>query len=269
MNFRIFAGSTICAAAVVAALLGPLVIDFDPGALDLAERLQPPSWNHWFGCDLNGADLFDLIILGARTTFIVAFCTIILTFTAGIGLGLLAGYARGWVETVIMRLIDTFMAFPGILLAMTLTAIIGPSTTNIIFAISATGWTGTARLVHAQVLSLTEREYVASAHVIGASPFRIITRYLLPGVIPSLVVSATYGLSGVILVEAGLSFLGLGATDSYQSWGSLLNQGRTVLSEAPHLSFFPGLVIATLVLGLNFLGDGLRDLIDPKSHQEA
>ena len=164
-----------------------------------------------------------------------------------------------------MRAVDLVMAFPGILLAMTLTTLLGPTVINIVLAISLTGWTAAARLVRGQVLSLNEREYVTAARALGAVDRRIIWRHIFPGTISPLLVHATFSLSGVIIVESSLSFLGFGAQDSAASWGSLLGQGRTVLTEAPHLSIAPGMAIALTVLSLNFIGDSLRDALDPKS----
>jgi peptide/nickel transport system permease protein len=237
---------------------------FDPESINLSQRLSRPSWEHPFGCDIYGRDLFTLVLFGAQQTFIIVFTSVTLSTLVGIFMGILAGYFRGLTETVIMRMIDILMAFPGILLAMSLSSFLGPSINNVIFAISATGWTSTARLVRAQVLSIREREHVTAALSLGARNSRILIKHILPFLWTPLLVSCTFSLSGVILIEASLSFLGLGANSSIPTWGGLLFQGRGVLEEAPFLSVIPGVLIATVILSFNFIGDILRDVFDPK-----
>ncbi len=263
-NPRISFGVFILLFVTLIALFGEYLIPYAPTESDISQRLEAPSVKHFFGCDLNGVDLFSLIILGTKTSLYVAYLTLLLSFVIGTSLGLMAGFFRGSLEMVTMRIVDVLMAFPGILLAMTMTSILGPSLHNVIFAIAATGWTSTTRLVHSQVLSVRERDYILAAKTLGAGPWRIMIRHIFPNILSSLIVSSTFSLSGVILIEASLSFLGLGASNASPSWGSLLNQGKNVLSEAPHLSVFPGICIAITVLALNFLGDGLRDFLDPK-----
>lgn len=231
---------------------------------DLESRLCPPNKTHLLGCDMHGGDLLSSLIYGAQTSFYVALLTLVLSLIIGITLGLIAGYLGKWVDSLIMRLVDILMAFPGILLAMALAAIMGPSLHNVILSIAATGWTSTARLVRGQVLTLKNREYVIASQAIGASVPRTLFFHLLPSIFPHLLITATFSLSGVILTESSLSFLGLGAQDSAPSWGAILSQGKEVLLEAPHLSIFPGLAILFVVLSFNFLGDGLRDLLDPR-----
>lgn len=263
---RIFIGLPILLFFVLVALLSDhLVLWFQlPMENDLSLRLAPPQAGHLLGCDLYGGDLLKSIILGSKTSLSVSFATLTLSLSIGVLAGILSGYFGGWIDWSIMRIVDILMAFPGILIAMSLAAVLGPSLKSIVIAIAATGWTATARLIRGQVITLKTREYVTSAKALGAKTPRILWKHIFPGVIPHLLIVATFSLSGVILVEASLSFLGLSSNQDAPSWGTLLSQGKEVLSEAPHLSLFPGLVILILVLGLNFLGDGLRDALDPK-----
>jgi peptide/nickel transport system permease protein len=259
---RILCSLCILGALALAALLGNWVELYWPYDTDLSLRGAHPSWAHPLGCDLNGGELWVSLLKGARVTLYVMTLTVLLSFTVGIFVGVVTGYQGGWLDTVLMRLLDIVMAFPGILLAMAIAAIVGPSIHTLIFAIAATGWTSTARLVRGQVMSIKEQDYVLAAIALGASTPRILWVYILPNLWSVLLISAAFSLSGVLMVEAGLSFLGLGAQDGAPTWGSLLNQGRTVLLEAPHLSLLPGLLILATVLALNFLGEGLRDYLD-------
>jgi peptide/nickel transport system permease protein len=211
-----------------------------------------------------GRDLFDSLIFGAKTTLFIAISTVMLTSLLGTAIGLLAGYFQGFIDTLIMRAVDITLAFPGFLLNLALASLLGPSVNNIIFAIAATGWASFARLVRGQVLTLKQREYITAARMLGASHSRIIFRHILPAILSVIIVTTAFSLSTVILVEASISFLGLGAPDSAPTWGSLLNQGRKVLFEAPILSIMPGLMIMLTVLSFNFIGDALRDRFDPR-----
>ena len=264
-DIRVLFSVTIIVLFLTSALLAPFLNLPDLEASNLSQRLLKPSWEHLFGCDLFGRDLFSLVLLGARQTLIIVVSTVFLSTSVGLLLGLIAGYFRGLFDMVIMRSIDILMAFPGMLLAMALAAFLGPSTYNIILAISITGWTSTARIVRGQVLSIREKEHVLAAHSLGAKPSRIIIHHVLPFLWTPLLVSTTFSLSGVILIEASLSFLGLGANSSIPTWGGLLFQGRGVLDEAPFLSMIPGVLIATVILSFNFLGDFLRDIFDPRN----
>jgi ABC-type dipeptide/oligopeptide/nickel transport system permease subunit len=251
--------------AVIVALSAPWIAPYDPENMDdIARRLAPPSAAHWLGNDLTGGDVLTGIIYGTRTSLYIGFVTVFLSITLGVSIGLLAGYRRGAIDMILMRTVDLLMAFPGILLAMALAALMGPDLHNVVLAITATGWTSSARLVRGQVLSLTEREYVTATRALGASGWRIVLKHIFPGTMSPLVVLATFSLSGVIIIEASLSFLGLGAQDGAPSWGAILSQGRTQLVEAPHLAVAPGVAIFLVVLALNFLGDALRDALDPR-----
>ncbi len=265
-NSRFWIGATILAVTFIIAAFAPWLAPYKLGNADLLERLCSPRAAHWLGCDLEGEDVLSIMLFGARVSLYVAFLTVFISMLIGTVIGLVSGYWRGWVDTVIMRIVDIFMAFPGILLALTLTAIMGPSLYTIIFAIAVSGWTSTARLVRGQVLSIREREFVQASRALGAQPGRLIWKHIFPSVLTPLIVHASFSLSSVIIVEAGLSFLGFGARDSVLTWGGLLGQASQVeVDLAPHLALIPGIAIFVLVVGLNFLGDALRDALDPKT----
>lgn len=248
----------------ITALVGPFLIDFDSTQVDLMKRTCQPSKINLLGCDLYGRDVVGVLITGARITLYISIAAVSCSTFLGTILGLISGYFGGFWDKLIMRVVDTLMAFPGILLTLALTSLLGPSVNNIIYAIIATGWTSFARLARAQVLSVKESEFITASHLIGASPTRVILKHILPSIVPTIIITATFSLSGVILVEASLSFLGLGSEDQTPSWGNLLNQGKSVLLEAPHLSIAPGLLIAFLVLSFNLVGDAIKDTWDPK-----
>jgi peptide/nickel transport system permease protein len=258
-------GGSIVIVAALAAALGPLLIPFDPAAQDLALRLAAPSPAHPFGLDELGRDILARVLAGARISFLVGITVVAVSASVGTLLGAVAGYSGGIVDDVISRVIDVLLAFPGLLLAIALVAVLGPSLGNVLFALTIIGWVGYARLVRGQVLRAREFEYVQAARAQGARVPRILWRHVIPTAIPAVVVQATLGMAGAIIGEAALSFLGLGVQPPTPSWGTMLNGGRAHLLDAPHLTIFPGLAIAILVLGFNFLGDGLRDATDPKS----
>ena len=257
-------GAGIILSMMLIAVAAPLLVAQDPNAMNLPQRYEPPSWSHPFGLDENGSDVFSKVIYGSRVSLSVALSVVFISSLLGLIMGSIAGYLGGWVDNLIMRFIDMLYAFPGFLLALGLVAVLGPSVKNLIFAMCITSWTGFARLVRAEVLHLKEREYVLSAKSIGTPNLRILMLHLWPNLIGVLVVQATLAMAGTIISESGLSFLGLGAPPTTPTWGALLNSGRKILFEAPHVSVFPGLAILTLVLGFNLFGDGLRDFLDPK-----
>jgi peptide/nickel transport system permease protein len=258
-------GLIIVVIAVFAAALGPSLTPYDPSAQILAQRLEPPSPTHPFGLDELGRDILSRLLSGARISLLVGLVVVSVSSLVGMILGSVAGYFGGAVDDLISRAIDILMAFPGILLAIALVAVLGPSLANVILALCVIGWVGYARLVRGQALRARELEYVQAARALGANPARIILRHVLPTAFPVVIVQATLGMAGAIIAEASLSFLGLGVQPPTPSWGTMLDAGRSHLFDAPHLTIFPGVAIATLVLGFNFLGDGLRDRIDPKS----
>jgi peptide/nickel transport system permease protein len=257
-------GTFIVIVAIVAAVLGPLLYPYDPAAQELARRLEAPSLAHPLGLDELGRDILARLLQGARISLLVGIAVVSVSSTVGMFFGSLAGYFGGAVDDVISRVIDVLMAFPGILLAIALVAVLGPSLVNVVLALSIIGWVGYARLVRGQALRAREFEFVQAARASGASAGRIVIRHILPTAIPAVVVQATLGMAGAIIAEAALSFLGLGVQPPTPSWGTMLDAGRAHLFDAPHLTIFPGLAIAMLVLGFNFLGDGLRDRVDPK-----
>ena len=253
------AGAVIVGLAVLAAVIGPWLVPFDPSAQELALRLEGPSRLHWLGLDELGRDILARLMSGARVSLFVGVIVVWVSASIGALMGSLAGYYGGIVDDVISRVIDILLAFPGLLLAIALVAVLGPSLTNVALALSLIGWVGYARVVRAQVLQAREFEYVAAARAIGAATPRILIRHVLPAALPALTVQATLGMGGAILSEAALSFLGLGVQPPTPSWGAMLNYGRAHVLDAPHLTVFPGLAIALVVLGLNLLGDSLRD----------
>src|SRR6476660_798123 len=258
-------GGFIVCLAIVAALAGPVLWPHDPTTQELARRLEAPTLSHPLGLDELGRDILARLLQGARISLIVGLAVVSVSSTVGMLMGSIAGYFGGAVDDVISRVIDVLMAFPGILLAIALVAVLGPSLTNVILALCVIGWVGYARLVRGQALRAREYEYVQAARALGAGPARIVARHVLPTAFPTVIVQATLGMAGAIIAEASLSFLGLGVQPPIPRMGTMLEAGRSHLFDAPHLTLFPGLAIATLVLGFNFLGDGLRDRLDPKS----
>jgi peptide/nickel transport system permease protein len=256
-------GAAIVLVAVLAAVLAPVVVPYDPAAQQLALRLEGPSRSHPFGLDELGRDILARVLSGARISLLVGLIVVGVSATVGMTFGALAGYFGGYVDEAISRVIDILLAFPGLLLAIALVAVLGPNLQNVILALTLIGWVGYARLVRGQVLRIRELEYVQAARALGASIPRILTRHVLPATLPAVTVQATLGMGGAILSEAALSFLGLGVQPPTPSWGTMLSYGKAHLLDAPHLTVFPGLAIAILVLGFNFLGDGLRDALDP------
>jgi peptide/nickel transport system permease protein len=257
-------GIVIVLIAVFAALAGPFLSPYDPSSQELARRLEAPSLAHPLGLDELGRDILARLLRGARISLMVGIAVVSVSSAAGMLFGSIAGYFGGRVDDIISRVIDVLMAFPGILLAIALVAVLGPSLVNVVLALSVIGWVGYARLVRGQALRARELEFVQAARASGASAARIVVRHILPTAIPAVVVQATLGMAGAIIAEAALSFLGLGVQPPTPSWGTMLDAGRAHLFDAPHLTIFPGLAIAMLVLGFNFLGDGLRDRVDPK-----
>jgi peptide/nickel transport system permease protein len=256
-------GAGIVLVAVLAAAVGPFVAQVDPASQELPLRLAPPSLAHPCGLDELGRDIFTRVLFGARISLLVGLVVVSISATTGMLLGSLAGYFGGTLDEVISRAIDILLAFPGLLLAIAMVAVLGPSLTNVVIALSLIGWVGYARLVRAQVLRARELDFVEAARALGATTPRILLHHVLPTALPAVTVQATLGMGGAILSEAALSFLGLGVQPPTPSWGTMLNAGRAHLLDAPHLTVFPGLAIALLVLGFNFLGDGLRDALDP------
>ena len=251
---------------LVAALFAPWLTSFDPAQVDLPQRLAAPDTRHWFGTDELGRDIFSRVIYGARISLTVAVSVVGLSLFAGTVAGCLAGLYQGWIDVVInLYVTNAFLALPGILLAIAFVAFAGPGLLNVIVALALSGWVNYARLVRAQVMSVGQREFVEAARALGASDLRIVCRHLLPNIMQPVVVQAAIGMAGAVLAEATLSFLGLGVPPPAASWGAMLNDGRSHLFDAPHLVLFPAAAVMCLVLSFNFLGDALRDRLDPRS----
>lgn len=240
-------------------LLAPLLAPHHPLRQNLEQDLIPYSSDHPLGTDKLGRDILSRTLHGGRISLLAGVATVTLSLAIGFMVGSLSGYFGGWLDQLLMRLVDILMAFPGILLAIALTAVLGPGLDHVILALCLIGWTGYARLVRGEILSLREREFVQAAHALGCRPERIIGRHLLPNLLPPLMVQATFGLAAAIVAEGSLSFLGLGVEPPTPSWGSMLNDGRQFLLVAPHLTTYPGLALMVTVLALNLVGDTLQD----------
>jgi peptide/nickel transport system permease protein len=250
----------------MSALLAPLLAPTDPSQLDLTHRMLRPSSLHWFGTDELGRDILSRILFGARISLSVAVSVVGLSLATGIVAGCLAGFYGGALDTILnVYLTNAFLALPGILLAIAFVAFLGPGLLNLILALSLSGWVGYARLVRAQVMEVREREFVEAARALGASDFRVVFRHILPNILQPLIVQAAIGMAGAVLAEATLSFLGLGVPPPAPSWGSMLNEARSHLFDAPHMVFFPALAVMLAVLSFNFIGDALRDELDPRT----
>jgi peptide/nickel transport system permease protein len=256
-------GLVIIGLLLATALFAPLLAPADPLGIDLKGELEGPGPGHPLGQDKLGRDILSQVIYGSRVSLVVALVVVGISLIIGVALGATAGYFGGVFDTVLMRIVDILLAFPGILLAIALAGVLGPSLKNIILALCVLGWVGYARLVRGQVLAEKNREYVLAAKALGGSHPRIIIRHILPNCFAPVIVEATFGLAGVILAESSLSFLGLGPQD-VPTWGRLLNEGAQYLLFAPHVATFPGIAIMLTVLGFNFIGDGLRNRWDVK-----
>ncbi len=258
------AAACLLVLVVVISVLGPYVTPDDPYEMHVQERLAPPSLRHPFGRDNLGRDLLARMVLGGRLSLAIAVLSVVSSATAGTILGIVAGYLRGPVESIVMRTVDVFLSFPTILLAMALVAVLGPSVPNLVIVLAMVSWTQFTRVVRGVVLTLREREFIEAARASGASSARIIFRHLAPNSLAEVTVLATLGLGNAIVSEASLSFLGLGIQPPTPSWGEALSVGLGFIREAPHMVIVPGLLILLTVLSVNLLGDGLRDTLDPR-----
>ncbi len=262
-------GAVMLGVFVLCALLAQWIAPTNPAAIDLLHRLQGPSMAHWCGTDELGRDTLSRLLWGARLSLIVSFSVVAISAALGLVVGGVAGYFGGWIDTVLtVAAMNTFLALPGILLAIAFAAFLGSGLENLILALAIGGWAGYARLVRAQVLAVRGREFVEAARALGAGGLRLFFRHIVPNIAQPLLVQATISMGGVILAEATLSFLGLGIPAPAPSWGAMLNDARTHLFDSPHLVLFPALAIALAVLSFNFVGDALRDLLDPRTRLE-
>ena len=259
-------GMVVAGLLVMMATLSPLLASWEKvQSQDLVARLDPPDISHPMGRDQLGRDLMTRIIYGARVSMLVGISVVAISSIIGVILGAFSGYRGGWTDRIVSGfLFNVFLSFPGILLAIAMVAFLGPSIKNLIVALSVIGWVGYARLMRAQVLKVREFDYVTAARALGASDLRILIKHILPNSIQPLIVQASLGMAGAILAEAGLSFLGLGVPEPLPSWGKMIDDSREFWFTAPHLFIFPGIMIALSVLAFNFIGDGLRERLDPR-----
>lgn len=252
------------------ALFAPWIAPQNPASIHLPDRLQSMSASHWFGTDELGRDIFSRIIYGARISMLVGVGVVACSLAIALVIGSLAGYYGGMLDRFVnIVVMNSFLSFPGILLAIAFVAFVGPGVFNLIVALALGGWVGYARLIRGQVLLTRERQFVEAARASGASDWWIITRHILPNIIQPVIVQAAIGMAAAVLAEATMSFLGLGVPPPTASWGSMLNDGRSHLFDAPHLVLFPAIAVMLTVLSFNFIGDALRDYLDPRSRIEA
>ena len=262
-------GFVAALALMLAALAAPWLAPDDPAAQNLPARLEAPSRAHWMGTDELGRDILSRTLYGARVSLLVAVSVVGGCGLTGLAIGMLAGYAGGWFDRFVnILLINAFLSFPGILLAIAFAAFLGPGVGKVILALVITGWAGYARLARAQVLKVKELEFILAARSLGASHGRILVRHLLPNILQPVLIQATIGMAGAILAESTLSFLGLGVLAPIPSWGSMLNDARSHLFDAPHMVVFPALAVMTAVLAFNLLGDAWRDWLDPRTRSQ-
>jgi peptide/nickel transport system permease protein len=263
-------GAVLVIVFVIFALFAPWIAPQDPAHIDLPSRLRSPSFTHWCGTDELGRDILSRLIYGSRISMLVGSCVVAASLFVGLIVGSIAGYYGGHIDRFVnVVVMNAFLSFPGILLAIAFVAFRGPGIFNLVLALSLGGWVGYARLVRAQVLSAREREFVEAAKALGANDLRIIVRHILPNIIQPVIVQAAIGMAGAILAEATMSFLGLGVPPPTASWGAMLNDGRAHLFDAPHLVLFPAAAVMLAVLSFNFIGDALRDFLDPRSRIEV
>lgn len=260
----VLAGCGILLLLALVAAAAPMLAPYPAGAQDLSLRFAHPSPPHPLGRDELGRDILSRLILGARISLALSLAVVLVSGTVGLTVGAVSGYLGGWVDDLVMRVIDILLSFPSILLAISLVAVLGPGLGNLVLALCLIGWVGYARLTRAQILKVKEMDYVLSARATGARPDRILLLHLLPNIAGPVIVQATVGMAAVILSEAGLSFLGLGLPPPSPSWGSMLRSGSQHLFDAPHLVLYPGAAIMLTVLSFNFVGDALRDWLDPR-----
>lgn len=257
-------GAVILVFFVIVAIFAPAIAPFDPLQMGVGKNLQPPSGAHWFGTDEFGRDLFSRVVFGSRLTLMIGLIAVGISMIAGVSIGLVAGYAGGWIETVLMRSIDVLFSFTETLIALAAVAVLGPSLTNAMIAVGISSIPFYARVTYGAVLVEKNKEYFKASQAIGARPVRLIVRHLIPNILSPIVVISTVGVSIAILSASALSFLGLGAQPPSPEWGAILSAGRDYFKRAPWITAFPGLSIALVVLGFNLLGDGLREALDPR-----
>lgn len=264
-------GLTIALLLIVLAIIGPFLVPYPKdatGAVHIADKLLPPTSDHWFGTDHVGRDVFSRLVIGARVSLLAGATVIVMAVTIGTLLGALAGFFGGWVETLIMRITDVFLTIPDLILALAFAAALGPGLRNVMIAVSLVWWPGYARLVRANVIALRNAQFVEAAQSIGSSQRRILFVHVLPNAFPTVLVKASMDIGFAVLTTASLGFIGLGAEPPTPDWGQMVSEGRKYLRDAWWFSTFPGLAILLTVLASNLLGDGLRDVFDPRSRNQ-
>ena len=260
-------GGLIIIFIILVGIFGPYLLKTDPDAQNLLNKLQPPSKEHWFGTDNFGRDIFTRIIYGTSLTLKVGFLSVLIGGVIGVVLGIVSGYYGGIIDTVIMRVMDVLLAFPGILLALAIVSVLGGSITNVIIAVGIFSVPAFARIVRGSTLQVRKLEYIDAVRALGASDGRIIFKHILPNILSPIIVQATMRIATAILTASGLAFLGLGAPPPTAEWGAMLSDGRSYMHNASHMVLFPGIMIVIVVLAFNIFGDGLRDALDPKMKQ--
>ena len=258
-------GLGIVLALVIVAVLAPLIATESPFAQDLANRLQPPSVAHWFGTDQYGRDIWSRVVHGSRLTLYIVLLVALTAPVAGLSIGTVSGYLGGWTDLVLMRITDVFLAFPKLILALAFVSALGPGIENAVIAIAITSWPPYARIARAETMTIRNSDFISAVRLQGASPARIIVGHVIPLCTSSLIVRVTLDMAGIILTAAGLGFLGLGAQPPLPEWGAMISTGRQYLLDQWWVATLPGLAIFIVSLGFNLLGDGLRDVLDPKS----
>ncbi len=263
-NRLALAGLCIVVALLLVAAFAPLLAPQDPLAQNLPGRLQPPSWEHLFGTDSLGRDIYSRIVYGTRVTLVIVILVVILVGPIGLLIGAASGYLGGWVDRLLMRITDVFLAFPRLVLALAFVAALGPGLENAVIAIAITAWPPYARVARAETLIIRSQDYIAAVRLQGASQWRIVWKHVVPMCLPSLIVRTTLDMAGIILTAAGLGFLGLGAQPPIPEWGAMISAGREQIFDQWWVATFPGLAICIVALGFNLLGDGLRDVMDQR-----
>jgi len=263
-NKGVLVGGSIVLFFIILAIFAPIIAPYDPQDADLMRSLEPPQKNYLFGTDVQGRDILSRIIYGSRVSLSVGIVVQAISLTIGIILGLLSGFYGGFIDDIISSIMNIMFSFPSLLFAIAIMAVLGPSLYNIFLALGIINWPTVARLVRGETLSLKKRDFVEASRALGVNNISIIFKHILPNCLGPIIVVATLGIADAILTEATLSFLGLGIQPPTPSWGSMLSRGREYIWSSPHLIIFPGLAILITVLGFNLLGDGLRDILDPR-----
>ncbi|WP_100961382.1 nickel transporter permease [Bosea sp. FBZP-16] len=257
-------GLVIVLALLLMAAFAPLIAQHDPLAQALDQRLLAPSAKHWFGTDALGRDIFSRVVYGARITLVIVMLVVITVGPVGLLIGCAAGYFGGWVDTVLMRITDVFLAFPRLVLALAFVAALGPGLENAVIAIAFTAWPPYARVARAETMIIRNADYISAMRLQGASQMRIVLKHVVPMCMPSLIVRTTFDMAGIIITAAGLGFLGLGAQPPIPEWGAMISTGREQIFDQWWVATFPGIAICVVALGFNLLGDGLRDVLDAR-----